>query len=223
METTAYLFALTGGFLGGFGHCIGMCGPVVAGYTLGRSKGGLRTAFVPQVLYNAGRILTYTAVGALMGAAGSVAGLAGRAAGLQHMVMIAAGVLMVMMGAGIVVMRSASFLERHNSLVLRAASSLVKSPSILKFFPLGLVLGLIPCGLSYTYFIAAAGTGSPVSGALVMLLFGAGTLPAMFAFGAVVSVLGSRARGTVYRLGGMVVVAMGVVFVYRGIMFYAQM
>ena len=223
MTNPVYLLALTGGFLGGFGHCIGMCGPIVASYTLGRPDSNLKTAFIPQLLYNAGRVTTYTAVGALMGAAGSFAGLAAKAAGLQSAVMVAAGILMVLMGLGIVAMRSASFIERHNIVVLRMAASLAASPSVIKFYPMGLVLGLLPCGLSYTYFIAAAGTGTAAGGALVMLIFGAGTLPAMLGFGALVSMIGRKARRTIYRLGGVAVTATGIYFIYRGLVLHAQM
>jgi len=217
-----YWLAASGGFLGSFGHCIGMCGPIASGFSLSISGSQTRNAMVPQVLYNTGRITTYTAVGAGMGAVGWFANDF-LVQALQVGVMLFAGVLMVIMGLIIMVRRTASFLERHNTFILRAASRLASGKSVLKFFPLGLVLGLLPCGLSYTYFIAAAGSGSVGRGALVMLAFGMGTLPAMLILGAVMSAIGSRVRGVIYRMGGAAVTIMGAYFLYLGMAYYANL
>jgi sulfite exporter TauE/SafE len=220
---TGYWLAASGGLLGSFGHCIGMCGPIAAGFSLSQSGASARKVMVPQVLYNAGRVTTYTAAGGVMGAAGSFADIAARAVGFQGAVLLIAGVLMVVMGLYIVVSRSARFLEKHNMVLLRAAARLAGGHSVLRFYPLGLVLGLLPCGLSYTYFIGAAGTGNAVHGALTMLAFGVGTLPAMLILGAVVTAIGSRARSIIYRLGGVAVAAMGGYFLIMGLEFYANL
>jgi sulfite exporter TauE/SafE len=218
-----YWLAASGGFLGGFGHCIGMCGPIAGSFSFSRSGMSTRNAMVPQVLYNAGRVTTYTVAGAVMGAVGSFTNVTARAAGLQGAVMLFAGALMVVMGLYIVARRSLRFLEKHNTALLRVAKHLAGGHSMLRFYPLGLVLGLMPCGLSYTYFMAAAGTGNAMHGALIMLAFGAGTLPAMGVLGAMVTAISSRARGMIYRLGGLAVTAMGVYFLYMGLAFYADL
>jgi hypothetical protein len=91
--------ALATGLLGSFGHCAAMCGPIAAAVGLSAGPGALAGAALrQQLLYNAGRIATYTAAGALMGFAGSVVNVAGRVAGLQQVVSILAGALMLAMG-----------------------------------------------------------------------------------------------------------------------------
>jgi hypothetical protein len=218
-----YLAAFTTGLLGGFGHCIGMCGPLVGAYTLRTSGTAGAGRLLPQVLYHAGRIFTYGLVGALMGLAGSFVETAGRLMGVQHAVLILAGVIMVVMGLGICGVGGMGWLERRSAPVLHAARFITAGVSDLRFLLLGLVMGLLPCGLSYTLFIAAAGTGSPAGGLLTMLAFGAGTVPALGLFGAAVAYLGSRLRARVQKAGGAAVVLMGLLYIAKGIRLYAEM
>lgn len=225
---TGYFLALSTGFLGGFGHCIGMCGPLVASSALhsASSEGTRHTPdkFAPQVLYNAGRLTTYGIVGAVMGFATSFVKIASRLVGIQNGVMAVAGVVMVMMGLGILgVLGGTSWLERHNSLVLKAAKKIFGLSSRLRYYPLGLVLGLLPCGLSYTAFIAAAGTASPLGGMLTMLSFGIGTVPALALFSMVVTYFGSRMRTWMQKAGGFSVMIMGCYYIWKGIRLYAEM
>lgn len=220
---SGYLLAFTTGLLGGFGHCIGMCGPLVGASALRTSSSTDGGRVLPQVLYHAGRITTYASVGALMGLAGSFVDTAGSLMGIQHAVMVLAGIVMITMGLGIVGIGGTSWLERHNAPVLRAGRHLLGGSSDWRFLPLGLVLGLLPCGLSYTLFIAAAGSGSPAAGMLTMLAFGAGTVPALGLFGATVAYLGSRFRSRVQRAGGIAVMAMGLWYIWKGMRLYAEM
>ncbi len=222
---TGYLLAFTTGIIGGFGHCIGMCGPLVASYAMAGAKKAtpLYDRMTAHLLYNGGRITTYTLVGGIMGLSGSFINVAGRLANIQNIIAMLAGIVMIGMGLGITgIGGGAAWLERHNTLVFRLASKITPSSSRLRCLPLGLTLGLLPCGLSYTVFIAAAGTGSPVSGMITALLFGLGTLPALLAFGAVISTLSAALRNGIYRTGGVVVILMGIYYLYRGISNYAR-
>jgi hypothetical protein len=85
-----------------------------------------------------------------------------------------------------------------------------------RLYPTGLALGLLPCGLSWTVFLGAAGTGSLPEGLLVALAFGLGTVPALLAIGVAGSAIGARARGALVRAGGVLVALLGVLFVLRG-------
>jgi hypothetical protein len=223
----AYVLALSTGLLGGFGHCIGMCGPLVASYALSHrpeSAQPFSRTLAPHLFYNAGRIATYAAIGAAMGLSGSFLNVAGSFAGVQNCVALLAGVFMIIMGLGTSgIWGNSRWIERHNLPVLRAAHGLQASASPYRFLGLGLLLGLLPCGLSYTIFIAAAGSGNILSGMMTSLLFGLGTLPAMLAAGWVLSSLGARLRGAVYRASGVLVIAMGVYFLYKGIRLYARL
>ncbi len=222
-----YLLALTTGLIGGFGHCIGMCGPLVASSALHSAASDRASStgpVLPQLLYNIGRVTTYGAVGAVMGLAGSFVNVATRLAGIQNGVMIAAGLIMLVMGLSILgFMGGTGRLERHNSLVLGAAKKIFSSPSGWRYLPLGLVLGLLPCGLSYTVYIAAAGTGTPLAGMFTMLFFGAGTVPALALFGVMAGYFGSRMRSRVQKAGGVVVLAMGLYYVLKGIELYVDL
>lgn len=223
---TGYILALTTGIIGGFGHCIGMCGPLVASYTLARTSQPLPlfTRMAPHLLYNVGRITTYTLIGGIMGLSGSFVNVAGRLAGIQNVVALIAGVMMILMGIGIAgISGNTAWIEKHNLSVLRLAQRVVASSSLLRYYPLGIILGLLPCGLSYTVFIAAAGTGGLFPGMLTALLFGLGTLPALILFGAVMSLLSATLRNRIYRTSGALVILMGIYYLYRGISLYADL
>jgi sulfite exporter TauE/SafE len=223
---TGYLLALVTGVLGGFGHCIGMCGPLVASYALVRATRPqpifLRMA--PHLLYNMGRITTYGLIGGIMGLSGSFVNVAGRLAGIQNVVAVVAGVMMIFMGLSIAgIAGTTAWIEKHNLSVLRTSQRVLASSSTLRYYPLGLLLGLLPCGLSYTVFIASAGTGGLLPGMLTALLFGLGTLPALLVFGAVMSSLSAALRGRIYRTSGVIVMIMGIYFLFRGLRLYANL
>jgi sulfite exporter TauE/SafE len=223
---TGYILAFTTGIIGGFGHCIGMCGPLVASYTLAGSMqpGAHISRIMPHVLYNSGRITMYSLIGGVMGLSGSFINVAGRLANIQNSVAVLAGVIMVLMGASIAGRGgNTAWIEKHNTSILRAATGIRASSSSLRYFPLGIVLGLLPCGLSYTVFIAAAGTGGFSPGMLTALVFGLGTLPALLAFGAIISSLSPVLRSRIYRSSGVLVILMGIYYLYRGISLYANL
>jgi hypothetical protein len=197
-----------------------MCGPIVGALGISAPPGiPARRALLPQVAYHAGRITTYGTVGAAMGLAGSFVNLAGRMAGLQDAVAVLAGALMVAMGLGAAA--SARWVRdaegRLAGRVLGAVRRLAGHEAPMRAYPLGLVLGLLPCGLSYAAFAAAAGTGSPVRGLVLALAFGAGTLPALVVAGAAVAALPGSARGALHRAGGALVAVLGLLFLLRGL------
>ena len=212
--------ALATGFLGGFGHCVAMCGPLVGALGISAPPGiPARRALLPQLAYHLGRITTYGSVGAVMGLAGSFVNVAGRLAGFQDVVAVLAGLLMVAMGAGAASqspwVRSAE--GKLAGQVMGAVRRLAGHEAPMRAYPLGLALGFLPCGLSYSAFAAAAATGNPARGLALALAFGLGTLPALLLAGAVVSALSARARGLLYRDGGALVALLGILFVLRGL------
>ncbi len=212
--------AFTTGFLGGFGHCVAMCGPLVAALGISAPPGiPLRRSLAPQVAYHLGRITTYGTVGAVMGLAGSFVNVAGRLAGAQDVAAVLAGVLLVALGLGAAAqslwVKGAE--GRIAGRVMGAVRRLAGQEAPARAYPLGLLLGLLPCGLSYSAFAAAAATGDPLRGMAVALAFGAGTLPALLAAGAVIGALPARSRSILQRAGGALVALLGVVFVLRGL------
>lgn len=223
MSGATLLLAFGTGLLGGFGHCIGMCGPLVGALGLSAAATSAVEVLRPQLAYHAGRVTTYALIGGAMGLTGSFVNVAGRLAGVQDAVAVAAGGLMVAMGIGAAGVSSlARALEgRIAARVLRAVRGLADGPG--RSYPLGLVLGFLPCGLSYSAFAGAAATGGPVPGFLFALAFGIGTLPALLIAGWAASLLSTRARGLLYRLGGVLVAVLGVLFILRGLHVHAAL
>lgn len=223
MNDTSYLLALTTGLLGG-AHCVGMCGPIVASYAL---QGELRALtgitilkkIFPHLLYNLGRISTYAFIGALMGMTGS---FVNNIAGFQSIVRIAAGAVMILMGINITGLTGGfGWLEKRGGLIMKTGAELLSLQSLWRYFILGALFGFLPCGLSYSMFAASAGTGNPVSGFLVSLLFGLGTLPWLVVFGVSASLVSAHLRGYIYKASGVIVIIMGLFYLVRGIKMYA--
>jgi sulfite exporter TauE/SafE len=166
---TPFLLGLLGSL-----HCAGMCGPLAV--AVSASGGGSHPA-TGRLLYNLGRIGTYTVLGALFGLFGR--GLA--IAGFQRWLSLTAGVLIL---AGLV----ASTRRSPTGLLLRAVGFLKSAFGRLlgrgtlgSRVLLGSLNGLLPCGLVYVASASAAATGSPLVGAAWNLAFGLGTLPLMLA------------------------------------------
>jgi hypothetical protein len=211
--------AFATGLVGGFGHCVGMCGPVVGSLALATGSLGPRRSMAGQLAYHAGRVTTYATLGAAMGLTGSFVNVAGRLAGVQQVVAVAAGVLMILLGLGAVGLSAAlrRLESRASARVVALVSGVIAGGGPGRLYPAGLALGVLPCGLSWTVFLGAAGTGSPVEGLLLAFAFGLGTVPALLLVGAAGALLGARARGVLYRLGGLLVAVLGGMFVVRGL------
>jgi sulfite exporter TauE/SafE len=221
---SAYALMLVSGFLGGFGHCVGMCGPIVAAHAL--NPAGNR--FLPHLLYNLGRITTYAMVGGLLGLTGSFAGVIQPMENFQNLLMAAIGLLMVVMGfvmggwLPLAIGQSGCGWKPIGAMV-RFVS---ETGGVGAFFPMGLILGFIPCGMSYTAFIAAAGAGVQAAnqvqgflqGMLMLLLFGLGTAPALLLLGRIVSLIGLRARLKLHRASSIAMILAGGVFFYRAVL-----
>ncbi len=210
--------AFVTGLLGSFGHCAAMCGPLVGSLALAAAPLGARRTLSGQLAYHAGRVTTYAAVGAIMGLTGSFVNVAGRLAGVQQVVALAAGVLMVLLGAGAAGLSTAlrRLEARASGKVIGLVRGLLEGGGPGRLYPTGLVLGLLPCGLSWTVFLGAAGTGSLPEGLLLALAFGLGTTPALLLVGAAGSAVGLRARAVLVRAGGVLVALLGVLFLLRG-------
>lgn len=173
---------LLAGLAGGVVHCAPMCGPFVLGQVGAKMAAAPACGHCRQrgVLpgYHIGRIATYAILGALAGLVGVVPGL-GRFAGVAL-----ALASLLFLGQGL--RRLAPSIGRHVPSLNRAppiVTRLLRRLSGLAGLPLGLALGLLPCGLLYAALLAASATGGPAQGAIAMLIFGLGTVPALMAVG----------------------------------------
>lgn len=215
-----YWAAFSLGFVFSFAHCLGMCGGIVAAYAATLKAGG-RSDAVPHVLYSLGRTVTYTLIGALVGAAGSAAEVGARLAGYQGGVSVLAGVLMAVLGLGMLGWKL-PFRASLPSLASAAAFQgafrrVLAADARWRTFGLGILNGFLPCGLVYSGAALALSSAHPLSGALTMASFGLGTLPAMLMLGLLAYRLGTQLRERLAQAGALVLVLAGLLTVWRGI------
>ncbi|NWF61892.1 MAG: sulfite exporter TauE/SafE family protein [Fischerella sp.] len=220
---------VTLGFLGSFGHCLGMCGPLAVAFSLSHQQENdhWRQQFKFHTLLNLGRMLSYTLVGAGIGALGSVLLASGQMAGigsqLRQWIAIITGIMLIWFGLGQI---KPDLLPRipvlhpllQGSLHNRLSAGMVKVSLQNKWWTpavLGMTWGLMPCGFLYVAQIKAAETGNLWMGALTMLVFGLGTLPTMLGVGVSASVLSKDRRSQLFRLGGWVTLTIGVLTLLR--------
>ncbi len=214
-----YSIVLSTAFLGS-GHCLGMCGPVVAAFSLsGRDR---RRGFVFHLFYNIGRLTTYGIIGVVAGWLGSLLNTTETFSMLSHAILLLTDFIIIGMGmatAGI--FTRIRFLRLEFPGVLQAMTSsaarLQQLPVALSAFPIGMIMGFLPCGFLYAIALAAAGRGDPLEGGLIMLVFGLGTVPSLLLFGSAVQWLTTKARGEMLRWAGVMVVVMGCYNLYQHI------
>ncbi|MEO1134787.1 MAG: sulfite exporter TauE/SafE family protein, partial [Cyanobacteria bacterium J06639_1] len=218
------------GFLGSFGHCVGMCGPLTAAFALS-SQSEARLPWGQQLrfhlLLNLGRILSYALLGAAIGGLGSVLVAGGQLAGigssLRRGLTLVAGSLLVWFGLvqicpgllpRIPLLHPMARGQLHDRLNV-AMMTLAEGDRWWTPAALGLVWGLIPCGFLYAAQLKAAETGELWQGAATMLAFGAGTMPTMVGLGFSASRLSRDRRSQLYRLGGWVTLSVGLLAIAR--------
>ena len=175
-------------------HCAGMCGGIVgaqqlAGKPVHLSKN--RAAFVRGAVlralpFNFGRISTYAVLGAMAGGAGRGIALVETGAHAGQYLFIGANIALIAMGVAMAArLNPAAGLERLGGTVWArvrpAAAKLVSSASPAHGALLGLLWGLMPCALVYTFLLSALASGDALNGALLMLAFGMGTIPNLLA------------------------------------------
>lgn len=226
-----YVLAFTTGLLVSL-HCVSMCGGFVAAYSLrvaGNQTGvpGLAIALRPQVLwahllYNAGRLTTYALLGGLMGLVGSFIAASGQLMGIQGLASILAGIFMILLGLSLgrwlpyAAWLQPAWVSQFGHLN-QLGKNLAARTMALGTFPLGLLLGLMPCGPLYAMEINAAGTGNIAQGMLTLFAFGLGTVPMLYGFGLVSSAVGHRLPRRLFQAAALVVVLLGGITLLRGL------
>lgn len=211
-----YLIAFAGGLVGSL-HCVGMCGGFPLALAQARARGNLSR----QLLYNAGRLNTLAFVGALSGAFGAAIAASGPFHAAERGLAIVAGVLIVLIGLEMlglvqhVSSRAAALTQRT---ITRWLGGVMASSSPLAPLALGIFNAFLPCHLIYAFAARAAATASAIEGALLMLAFGAGTMPAMLALGVTRVLARPALRARLSLIAGVLVVGFGVVTLLRGVL-----
>jgi sulfite exporter TauE/SafE len=211
-DSLVYMAFVTG--LLGAGHCIGMCGGLVSDLSL--SEVGRQGGWFFHLLYNLGRISTYTFIGAVVGWLGSALAYTDRFKLVTRSLLIGSDVFVILVGlgtAGLFAWLNVSRLDFPGPMkaMTLAVTGLRRLPPAISALPLGLLFGFIPCGYLYAVAITAAQSASVATGALMLFAFGLGTAPSLLLFGGAAHWLSGRARTWMLRIAGLVVAGMGVI------------
>lgn len=172
-----FFAALALGMIGSF-HCIGMCGPLALSLPLSNKSGFAK--FTGSFLYNIGRIVTYSVVGLLFGLAGKSFSLFGFQQGLSITVGIAILFFLFIPKKWITKTSANNIFSAYTFEIRSALGQLFFKRNYRSLFAIGLINGLLPCGLIYMAIAGAVASADPFNSAFFMASFGLGTLPVMW-------------------------------------------
>lgn len=203
--------AISLGLLGSL-HCVGMCGPIALALPVGDKSPLLR--FISILIYNSGRVITYSLLGFLFGLIGKGFSVFN----LQQVLSISLGVIILI---GILFPKIFPSFAPERFYFFRklkeSLSALFRKRTVSSFFLIGLLNGFLPCGLVYMAIAAAVATGSPFQGALFMAFFGAGTIPAMLGISWVANSISKKFRSAINRSMPVVLSLMAMLLIVRGL------
>lgn len=212
MSEFSLIAAALVGLLGGV-HCLGMCGGIVSAlaFSLPENKQGGAAAFPYLLLYNFGRMVSYTLAGAVAGSVGSLLTGVLPLEFARFLLLLVAALFMLAMGMYLGGWwMGLTKIEKAGGYVWRYLEPLGRKVLPVRAkkqaFTLGLVWGWLPCGLVYSVLILATAAGSGLGGALLMLAFAVGTLPNLMLMGGAAGWLQSYSKKPVIRhiAGGLV-------------------
>ena len=224
---TQLALLVSAGLVMSLGHCLGMCGPIVGAFAVRQRAQGAtsRRLALSTLLYHSGRITAYAMIGAALGLLGSV--VARQDHPFQGWLSILAGILMVLLGLGLLGLLPTqhwveSGIRRAGRAgpgwsVGRTVGSLLGARGWGRYLALGFANGFLPCGPVAAVGLSAAAAGSPARGALAMLAYGLGTIPALFVLGMSAGSLPASTRARLFRLGAVLVLVIGVQLCLRGL------
>lgn len=206
---TSFLIGLFGSF-----HCIGMCGPIAIALPIPNSK---NLPFVAgRLLYNLGRVATYSFLGAIFGLLGSRFVISG----FQQSVSITLGIAIVI--TVLIPIKYKAKVSQHKivqkiTLPLKSGiSDLFKRGTFSAMFLIGILNGFLPCGLVYVALAGAIASGDAISGTAIMFLFGLGTIPAMFAATIFGKFINLNIRRKINKAIPVFAIVLGLIFILRG-------
>lgn len=203
-------------------HCVGMCSSFVTSYSLKAKEDGLGGHKI-HLIYNFGRVLSYTLIGGVLGLIGSAFIINQTFRGI---IAIFAGVFMILFALNLMglfkINLTPTFIYRIIGSIIHGnykkedaeKSSKGKAP-----FIVGLMNGLMPCGPLIAMELYALGTGNFFEGAGVMMFFGLGTVPAMFGLGTIIEKLSKEWTGKMLKISGIVILVLGLLTISRGLAF----
>lgn len=203
-------------------HCLGMCSPIVFLYssrlTVSKTPALPQIATLTHLLYNFGRITTYSFIGGACGLIGSVLNLSllKLGFGMSHqLVGSISGVLVFVFGLmQLGAIRRWLFLSENiffrSSIFQKSVGRFMSAQSLSSKYVMGVLLGFLPCVLTYSMFVTAISSGGFLEGFLMLLAFGLGTIPMLFLTGVFSSALLRALRGYGNLISGIAMVLLGI-------------
>ncbi len=204
----AFIMGLAGSL-----HCIGMCGPLALSLpvshdnNLSRISGGL--------IYNSGRILSYTSMGLIFGSLGNFI----IAAKWQSSLSIGLGIIILLyllFPKKYFHFSTATTLGKPFMLLRQQLGKLFQSKKLSSLLFIGVLNGFLPCGLVYLALTSSIISASPVNGGMFMLFFGLGTFPMMFATVLMGNYLNQSLRQKIHKAVPALLFFMAVLLILRG-------
>ncbi len=202
------------GLLGSM-HCVGMCGPIAVALPLGKKS--LIGRVAGGLAYNVGRSLTYGIMGALFGLLGKGISMAG----FQQWASVIMGIAMILSVLFPALFRGKwdfnRIASRYTGKLIMRFRKLFGKPTKINLLMIGLLNGLLPCGLVYIAIAGAINTNDALLGVLYMLLFGLGTIPLMLGVSLAGNLISQPLRAKFVRIVPVVIVILGILFILRGL------
>ena len=205
---TAFLM----GFMGSF-HCVGMCGPLALSLPL--KSENVTNKFFGSLIYNIGRILSYSFLGFIIGMLGTGIKLVG----LQQWLSIFAGVIIIvfMIVPYFTKYNSTNLLSPFFEKIRHQLGRLFFKKDNYSLFRIGLLNGFLPCGFVYLAFAGAIAAGDTLNSVLFMMFFGAGTLPVMWSISFFGNSLGFRFSKAIKKTYPYLMIIIASLLILRGL------
>ena len=198
-------------------HCIAMCGGINLSQSMPLklvedSKISKFTNFRSSILYNLGRVISYTFIGGVVGSLGSVISFSGKAQGI---IAIITGLAMIIMGINM--LNIFPWLRKFNIRIPRIITDRInKNNKNNSPLYVGLLNGLMPCGPLQAMQLYALSTADPIRGAISMFFFSLGTVPLMFGLGVLSSILSKKFRNKMISVSAVLVAFLGLIMFNNG-------
>ncbi|MDP2794276.1 MAG: sulfite exporter TauE/SafE family protein [Sulfurisoma sp.] len=205
----------------GSGHCLGMCGGLVSGFFMKLNAKGVW----PYLAYHGARISIYAVVGLAAASLGAVLVASGAIGLAQGVLQIIAGVIVILLGLdllGVSPIRNTHGFAPVAWLRLQFVTATRKGPVVGSVIG-GAINGLMPCSMTMAMAVQATTAPSPPEGMLLMLAFGAGTLPSMLSASFLFGKLGPALRGWLLKGAALFVILLGASTLWQGVRFYLVM
>jgi len=214
MEIDYIKIAFSIGIISGF-HCLGMCGPIA--FSLGLSAENKFKFYGQNLIYQFGRITTYTLFGGIIGVFGEGFNLSG----YQNQISIFSGIMLILM---VIIPKITTyfqgkfvFLDRFLIRLKIKLGIFLQQKSTTSRYITGILNGFLPCGAVYVALTASLASGGILNGMSFMFIFGLGTVPFMFMAVILGNVIGSGIRNTLLKMYPFLIVIFGILFIIRGL------